>query len=359
MEFCGQRLAFARSRRELTQKALAERIGIETRTIVGYESGEYPPSGEVSKKFSTLLRFPVEFFFQDEIEIPKTENVSFRSLSRMSAKKRDAALCSAALAFNLQDWIEKKFSLPPPHLLDLRTESPEAAATILRQHWGLGILPIENMIHLLEVKGIKVFSIDEKNYEIDAFSLWKNGTPFIFLNTQKSTERSRFDAAHELGHLVLHKHEHLKRKEVELEANEFASAFLMPKESVLNFETQYLTIGSLIEMKKTWITSVAALVIRLHKLGRIKDWQYRTLCITIAERGLRTKEPEPAKREFSKALEKIFRELWIEGITKDTIARDLKIPIEEINKLIFGLLSKDEFKDVDNSSLYNHLRRVK
>src|SRR3546814_6566541 len=45
---------------------------------------------------------------------------------------------------------------------------------------------------------------DTKN--VDAFSCWRNGQPFVFLNTFKSAERSRFDAAHELAHLVLHRH---------------------------------------------------------------------------------------------------------------------------------------------------------
>jgi Zn-dependent peptidase ImmA (M78 family) len=48
------------------------------------------------------------------------------------------------------------------------------------------------------------------------------------LNTFKSAERSRFDAAHELAHLVLHIHGMTSGgRDIEREADMFASAFLI------------------------------------------------------------------------------------------------------------------------------------
>src|SRR5438094_162699 len=78
---------------------------------------------------------------------------------------------------------------------------------------------------------LRALAIDAK--EVDAFSMWHGETPFVFLNTKKSCERSRFDAAHELGHLVLHRHGVPQGQQAEAEANAFASAFLMPRASVL------------------------------------------------------------------------------------------------------------------------------
>jgi len=145
------------------------------------------------------------WFSGSELHQPSSQTASFRSQARMAASTRDAALASGALAFLLNDWLEERFSLPSPDLPDLREEEPEAAAITLRQHWGLGERPIKNMVHLLESKGVRVFSMAEDTTEVDAFSLWRETTPFVFLNTMKSAERSRFDAAHELGHLVLHR----------------------------------------------------------------------------------------------------------------------------------------------------------
>ena len=55
------------------------------------------------------------------------------------------------------------------------------------------------MLHVLEAKGVRVFSLAENTRNVDAFSSWREERPFVFLNMQKTAERSRFDAAHELG----------------------------------------------------------------------------------------------------------------------------------------------------------------
>ncbi|WP_419757134.1 ImmA/IrrE family metallo-endopeptidase [Teredinibacter turnerae] len=75
--------------------------------------------------------------------------------------------------------------------------------------------------------------------------------PFVFLNTKKTAERCRFDAAHELGHLVMHCHGAPQGQEAEKEANAFASAFLMPRRSVLANAPRSATLKSLISHKNT------------------------------------------------------------------------------------------------------------
>jgi hypothetical protein len=39
----------------------------------------------------------------------------------------------------------------------------------VRQAWGLGELPIKNMVHLLESKGVRVYSLAIDAVEVDAF----------------------------------------------------------------------------------------------------------------------------------------------------------------------------------------------
>src|SRR5260363_245495 len=83
------------------------------------------------------------------------------------------------------------------------------------------------------IERVRVFSLSLDTTDVDAFSLWRQRTPFIFLNTRKSAEHARFDAAHELGHLVLHRHGSPQGREAEKEADTFASAFLMPRATLL------------------------------------------------------------------------------------------------------------------------------
>src|SRR5205807_7739990 len=225
-------------------------------------------------------------------------------------------LGQGAIALHLNQWLEKRFELPQSQLPDLsRERSPEAAADSLRRYWGIGELAIRNMIHLLEAKGVRVFSLAIDAREVDAFSMWKDTTPFIFLNSNKSSEHSRFDAAHELGHLVLHRHAAPQGREAEKEADMFASAFLMPRSSVIANAPRFSTLPDLIRTKRIWMTSVAALNYRLHSVGMISDWHYRTLCIQIAKNG-RANEPNEAPRETSQILPKIFAALYREGVTR-------------------------------------------
>lgn len=332
------RLTLARKRRGFSKTELAQKVGVDLRAISAYEAGEYPPSKETMAALASALVFPIAFFFGDDLDEPTPDSASFRAMSKMTAAKRDMALGQGAIAIHLNRWFEAQFELPPPNLPNLSQEpTPEAAAETLRSVWGVGVLPIRNMVHILEANGVRVFSLDVQAREVDAFSIWKGSTPFVFLNCYKSTEHSRFDAAHELGHLVLHKHASPHGREAEREADAFASAFLMPRASILANAPRFPTLAGLIDKKRFWITSVAALNYRLHALRITSDWQYRGLCVQIAQRGFREVEPSEAPRESSQALQKMLKSFQDEGTSRAQIAQMLSIPRSELEHLMFGL----------------------
>jgi Zn-dependent peptidase ImmA (M78 family) len=336
--FNPSRLTIARKRRGLTKIEFATRSGVPLRSFKAYELGEYPPPDDVLAKFVSVSGFPAEFFFGDTLDEPREEAASFRSMARMKCYQRDMALSQGAIALHLNEWLEERFDLPSIDVPNLRHEtSPEAAAEAVRHHWGIGELPINNMIHLLESKGVRIFSLAVDALEVDAFSMWKEGTPFIFLNSAKSAERSRHDAAHELGHLVLHRHGGPAGRKAEEQANAFASAFLMPRSSVLASVPRFPNLTALVKLKKIWQVSVAALAYRLHALGIVSDWQYRMLYIQISRNKFRTREPNPIPRETSLVLPKIFAALRDDGLTRSNVAKALCIPQSELEVLLFGL----------------------
>ena len=151
------RISLARRRRAMSKKGLADCIGVTPNTVLRYEAGEIAPSDESLEKIAACLRFPRDFFDGQEIDEPRRDNASFGMASK-SARIMDAALASGAIAFMLDDWIAKTYNRPEPDLIDLQGVDAPTAATLLRQHWRLGDKPIANMIHLLEAKGIGVFS---------------------------------------------------------------------------------------------------------------------------------------------------------------------------------------------------------
>jgi Zn-dependent peptidase ImmA (M78 family)/transcriptional regulator with XRE-family HTH domain len=335
------RLEFARTRRKWTKAKLAQALGVQSRSIQGYESGEYAPEPERLTLISKLLAFPEDFFFGDDLPKIAEHTASFRSMSKMSAALKESALGAGALAFVLNGWIESQFNLPVTDLPNLSDLSPEDAAATLRRMWGLGETPISNMIHLLESKGVRIYSLAIEAREVDAFSVWHNNTPFVFLNTFKSAEHSRFDVGHELGHLVRDSHSMLHGNvhspEMEREANAFASAFLMPRNSVVALKPDLPTVHQLIELKSHFGVSLAALAYRMNQLDLLTEWTYRSLCIEIAKKGYRTKEPKPMRQETSQMLAKVFQVLRAEGIKKSDIASELCLFVEDLDNLTFGL----------------------
>ena len=335
--FNSSRLVAARQRAKLTKRELAARANLTERSLAHYEAGRQP-SDAALEKLSQVLGFPIGFFFGPDLRSPSARNASFRSFSRMSSMQRDAALAAGGIAFAFSSWIERHFTVPPVAIPDLAGAEPETAADMVRSEWGLGVLPIKNMIHLLESRGVRVFSLEEDTREVNAFSSWCAGEiPFIFLNTVKSSESSRFDAAHELGHLVLHRHGEAKGKQVEAEANAFASAFLMPRTEMLGTASQCRTLVDVMRIKKRWNVSAIALVYRLHKVGALSEWLYRSLCIEISTQGMRTRERDSAERETSLVFKKMFEAMKAQGRGLRNIASDLRLPVEELHRLVFGL----------------------
>ena len=332
------RLSLARRRRKLTKKGLAEAVGFDQKTIIRYESGEIEPPTESLAVLATALDFPEGFFSGPDIDEPPTEAVSFRSLKALLVRDRYAALAVSAFAFLFNDWVADHFSLPATDLLEFKEDTnPETAARCLRQKWGLGERRVRNMVHTLEAKGVRVFSLTENTRTLDAFSMWRNETPFVFLNTTKTAERGRFDAAHELGHLVLHRHGGPQGGRVaEDQANQFASAFLIPEAQIRAKLPRVNFLNEIVQGKKFWGVSVSALNYRLHKIGITTDWQYRRFCIQIAEQYGQS-EPHGLPREQSILWEKVFSSLWSDRITKHNIANSLNLPVAEIENLVFRL----------------------
>lgn len=356
------RLKFARKRRGIAAQTLCKALGITTRTLSEYENGRGEPQPNMLLQLSAELRFPVDFFFADDIAPIQESAVSFRSLARMTAKVRDAALHAGEIALQLSAWFDSRFETPDVALPDLKDLAPEAAAEALRHEWALGEMPISNMVHLLEAKGTRVFSLVEDTTDMDACSFWKDGRPFVFLNTKKSVEHSRFDAAHELGHLLLHKHGDPIGKEVEIQANRFASAFLLTEGSVKARYRGYPTLGKILTDKAIWGVSAAAYVRRLKDLSLLTDWQYRSFSIDLSRRGYMKAEPNPMQhREASKLLPMLFQALREDGVSKHDIAKDLNVFAEEIDALVFNLamVKVDGGSKGTNRVGRGHLRVVK
>ena len=336
--FNPKRLTVARRRRGFTKGKLAQEVCVSLRMVSAYEAGAKEPGPLNMARIAEALRFPIEFFGGPDLDEPPLDASSFRALTTMTARQRDQALGSGTLALSLSDWIDEHFSLPEPTVPKMRGIDPETAALAVRSEWGLGERPIANVIHLLEAHGIRVFSLVEECREFDAFSFWRGELPYVFLNTVKSAEHSRMDASHELGHLVLHWNEGARGRNAEREADAFGSAFLMPRDDLVASAPRNAKLGDILQAKRRWNVSAAAFIYRLHKVGMLSEWNYRSLFVEIGRKGYRTVEPEPTKPETSQVFAKVFRALRDDHMSKSDLARQLSIPSDELEKIVFGLV---------------------
>lgn len=351
------RLELARKRCRYTSKILAEKSGIAPVTLSRVVNGKQAPDDETKRRLIAALGFPEKFYEKDDADEIDAGSASFRSLSGMTARERDASLSAGSLAFEIADWLNKTYQLPNPDLpnLDYEIDASSAAQTV-RQYWGIGEKPIGNLIMTLEAKGVRIFSLSETTKNVDAYSLWRNDEPFIFLNTFKSAERSRFDAAHELGHLILHRHGGPAHRSAETEANTFASAFLMPVNDVKTRLPFVSSLQMIIAEKKRWRVSAAALCYRLHKLGILSEWQNRTFNIQLNQR-YGTTEPNGIERETSGVWKMVFEDLWQQRKTRAIIADELSLPESELDNLVFGLASQKSIEPIQQEKI--GLRLVK
>jgi len=334
-EFNPARLLLARERRGLFRKEFAARCEVTPQTVSNWESGTTTPESDSIARIASELGFQEVFFFLQGFDRLPEGAANFRARTKITARQKHAALAAGDLARELAGWIEARFELPPVRLPDLQGQSPELAARIIRTEWLLGQHPIPNIIHLLESRGVLVFSLAQDCHELDAFSFWSDVRPIVLLNTMKSPERSKIDAAHELFHLVAHKEE--TGKQEEQDADEFAGELLMPREDVKNQIPRVLSLHQLVQAKQRWGVSLSSLVYRLHKIGRITEWQYRTLFVELSKRGYRTAEPNSSPREVSTLLTKVFESLRATGVTPRRVAADLGWSVEHLNELLFGL----------------------
>nr|WP_276556569.1 ImmA/IrrE family metallo-endopeptidase [Gluconobacter cerinus] len=194
------------------------------------------------------------------------------------------------------------------------------------------------MINILESHGVRVFSLVEETRHLDAYAYWHDDAPYVFLNTCKTGEHSRFDAAHELGHLVMHRHSGTAKRDAEFEANTFASEFLMPQADLIAEWTQrrLYTVADLSKAKQRWGVSVAALNYALHSAGLLTEWQKNTNFIELSRRG-RSNEPNPIQHETSQIWAKILSAFWKRGMSLSHIANELCIPETELSRLLFNV----------------------
>lgn len=306
--FTPERLRLIREAREMTQTALAEAAGIASSSVSQYEAGNTHPSPESLAKMSDALDVGEDFLKSERPPLLSEESPHFRKQSGLTRQSQRMLLAWGTLTAELISRLERYVTFPSWTAGDYRDEldegvDPERIAEQVRRDLGLGFGPISNMVWLLE--GVGAFcleiptDIDDVD-ALDAFSTWSRdlSRPVVFLGSgKKSATRRRFDIAHELGHLLLHRNRAPSGKGLEEEANTFAAGFLLPEDPFTAECPRRLVWSELIELKQRWKVSLAAIVRRAFELGIYSEATYRRGFSQLNRRGWRKNEPAEPEME--------------------------------------------------------------
>lgn len=338
MNFNPQRLQLLRERRGFSRARLAVESGLAERSLRQYENGEATPRASSLERLAETLEVPTSFFGGADFETLGSTAASFRAASKLPKYRQKSALAAGAFAMHLADYLGTHFDLPLVNVPDLEGTSPVVAAEAVRGSWCLGNGVAPNLVHLLESHGVLCFALAEDCRELDAFSFWRLGRPFVMLNTVKSGERGRWDVAHEIGHLVLHRHLTGTNKEHELEADRFAQSFLLPPRAIRSSGLFQPSLDQVIQHKSAWGVSAIAFTRALHDHGLLGDWHYRNFIIELSKRGYRSGEPGGIQRETSQLLGSALRILSTEGIGLQQIASELDLSSTDLYEMLFSLV---------------------
>lgn len=334
------RVRIARELRGLSQAALVASMGnaISVSALSQIETGTWKPSSETLAALSHALDVPPGFFTRRDA----TPAGFFRSLRSAPAPVRRQLLAGVVMLHDLVGTLDECLKLPDLDLPRYQRDNPsqsyvETIARRVRTDLDLDDEPVGHVIRLIEDHGAIVTRMGVDRGDIDAFSILFQDRPIVVLGTDKAVPaRSRFDVAHELGHLVMHGDEHAGSKQAEQEANWFAAAFLMPSGAMRDVLPTRIDWTKLLDLKAKWGVSMGALLMRAKTLEVISDHAYLNGVKTMSARGWRRTEPGDhlVAVERPATLDRASRALKREGIDVNDLAKMARLSADDVRRLL-------------------------
>jgi Zn-dependent peptidase ImmA (M78 family)/transcriptional regulator with XRE-family HTH domain len=346
--FDPERLRLAREDAGFRKNELAEAIGVSPAAISQFESGRAAPRAATLSAIALACGFPVDFFRLDgrPTRPRDADEPFFRSLRSTRQWERREAQAKATLVWRVTCELESYVEFPEvsfdamPVDDEVRHQAVEEIATEVRRRWSMPGGPSGNVVRLIESRGGIVSRVRPRSDRVDAFSQRMDGRPVVMLwATKQDAARSRFDAAHELGHLVMHPDPEPGNKTMERQAHAFAASFLMPADQIRDeLPTKAPTKrdqGYLLGLKRTWGVSVAALYYRARELETISPEAHRNAMIRLSDWGWRKSEPDDLGPHERPTLLRRGLDLVVEstGTSEDKIANALGISSDRLNEI--------------------------
>lgn len=331
-------IIIARESIGITQRELAELLNLDQGAFSKIEHGlmEFPT--ETLPALSSILGYPESFFYLEwkpirieghyrkKISLPAKSLKEYRAKMTIAEKHISTLLDSIELPrINIPSWDIDKDG------------SPSMCAKFVRDFWRIPKGRIENLSQLLEDNGIVIIELDLG--DMDGFATYsKDNVPLLFANRNRPGDRDLFNKAHEASHYIMHFGKSISPdRDIDKEANEFASEFLLPIKDVEN-DLIKLSVSKLADMKRYWRVSMASIITKAKNAGLLTKNQSDYLWKQMSSLGYRTKEPVVTLREKPTIIQEIFVSYLQElGYTKDDLSKLLDFNSDRIDDWYFGL----------------------
>jgi Zn-dependent peptidase ImmA (M78 family)/transcriptional regulator with XRE-family HTH domain len=367
--FAGGRLTLARQLAGMRKSDLAHAIGKSPTSISAWESGSKRPTSATVAELSLGLGVDPGFFLVRGEAPALTSAPHFRSLRSTTQIARDQATAYGQIAVDLTLAVERHVDFPevtvptfPVSEQALDGERPEDAAKFVRRDWAMSAGPVGHLVRLLENHGVLVVFSPSGAASVDAYSFEASSRPVIVLNPQKDDYyRQRFDVAHELGHLVMHRDAEPGGRVVEDQANRFAAEFLMPEEDISPLLPKSMNRNvwaQLGHLKEKYGVSMQALLFHARRLAVLSDVSYRNAMMTVSARGWRRSEPGLVNTvEQPSMLPRAVELLDGEGFTEADIFSQSRVPMEILRQVV-SRVPLDAYSVATGSESTNDLAQV-
>ena len=281
-------LGLYRKAKKLSMKKIAEESGLPYNIYRKLESGQGSYFSDNLDSIAVALDVS-----NSKLIRPLRELRHVRLLTNKKFNERNTLLLDAGHWIVGYECIEDLLDDHIPNQLEAirkqltnKNDRAKQLANVTRKAFGLKYNDqIYSLCGLLESEGIKMGEVKVDSFDFFGFSINENdGGPAIIVNTfpSISVEQRIFAAAHELGHLLLHKSDYevdtvKEKKQNDIEANEFASQFLMPEadfQEIWDHTSGLALIDRVIKIKQMYRVSYKTILYRrtIESTGGVNYW---------------------------------------------------------------------------------------
>ena len=293
------------------------------------------------QKLVFVTGFPPAFFKKPPSANFPLGSLMFRAHAALDSRTLGRLHREGELVHELLSDLLPRVNAIPVRVPKLADSDPSEAAKVTRAQLGLSPdAPIPNLTNALEKVGAIILPVSVESRHFDGFSLWAGDQeprlPVLVINAERPTDRWRWNVAHELGHLVMHSTLRGGLKEIERQADEFASELLMPRNGIALELPSPLSLPVLGDLKRRWRVSMQALIRRARDLGSISEAQYFYWLKQLGRRGQRETEVVQLEGppERPRLMRKLAEVLYRVPVNVDQMASDHCLPARFVSTML-------------------------